>query len=154
MKKIFLIFLIVLSIKSSKEQKKDLSKKVGGYIKCMLSSKKYVESLSKTIETIFLASDMMGYLGLVGDLEPILKTCFGLKIEDIIKYIMSSPAFQSTQKQYFMLSHVKDLDAPILLRKYLYDNIANTDLNTAKKECLEVTSQPPYEKYNYICHLL
>ena len=67
---------------------------------------------------------------------------------------MSSPAFQSTQKQYFMLSHVKDLDAPILLRKYLYDNIANTDLNTAKKECLEVTSQPPYEKYNYICHLL
>ena len=155
MKKIFLIFLIALSIKSSKEEIKDLSKNLGGYIKCMLSSKKFVDNLSQAVETIFKASSIVEYMGLIGNLEPILKTCFGIKIEEIIKYLMpSSLSLQSSQKKSFVLNQVKDLDAPILLRKYLYDNIAYTDFNTAKKECIEVTSQPPYEKYNYICYFL
>ena len=29
-----------------------------------------------------------------------------------------------------------------------------SSIYTAKKECIEVTSQPPYEKYNYICYFL
>ena len=160
MKKILLILLIIsLSINSSIEAEAISSAKVKGYITCLLSSKKRVEEITSIFETLFKENNILGYLGLLSPITNIAQECFGINISDLIKNFIGfafarSPLLQTSPKTSLILKQVQNLDAPILLRKYLYDNIVQKDLITAKKECLVVTSQHPFEKYNYICDLL
>ena len=158
MKKILLVLLIIsLSINSSLEEEATLSTKVKSYITCLLSSKKNVEDISTIFETLFKENSLIGFASLLNPLNNIMQECFGMTVFDLLnifKGFTSTPLFQTSPKTSLILKQVQNLDAPILLRKYLYDNIVQKDLITAKKECFVVTSQHPFEKYNYICDLL
>ena len=158
MKKIFFIFIIIaLYIKSSIESNNILSTKVESGLKCIFSSKKNVEVLNSLVETFFKESSVIYYLDSVFKTGDIMKECFNINIMDIIKEYMpltNSPKLQSSLKTALILNKIQKSNAPILLRKYLFDTIDKTDLISAKKECIVVTSQHPYEQYNYICDLL
>ena len=53
-----------------------------------------------------------------------------------------------------VLNKIKNFNAPILLRKYLYDFISKNGLEYAKNECLSLISEKPFIQYKRICSLL
>ena len=52
-----------------------------------------------------------------------------------------------------MLNNIQNYNAPLLLRKYLYDTAVKTDIIKAKKECIDITKMVPYDKFKNICNL-
>ena len=53
-----------------------------------------------------------------------------------------------------VLNKIKNFNAPILLRKYLYDFISKNGLEYAKNECLSLIKEKPFVQYKKICSLL
>ena len=152
MKQIYFIFLLIISINFANQAKiQTLSEKVVVKFKCLFATPEKIEVLSDIFESLFVDPFMLVFIKVM-NLLPILETCFGIDIMEIIKKLI--PSMQSFQvQQQIMLYNVQNYNAPLLLRKYLYDTAINTNVINAKKECIDVTKKIPYDKYKNICNI-
>ena len=149
MKHIYLLFLLIMSFNLS-NQLKTLSEMAVVKLKCFFSTEENINSIIEVFSSLF-DQDVFGILPKILNLSPIIKSCMGVDIYEIIKYLPFMQSFQ-VQQQY-MLNNIQNYNAPLLLRKYLYDTAVKTDIIKAKKECIDITKMVPYDKFKNICNL-
>ena len=150
MKQIYFIFLLVISMNYA-NQAQTLSEKVVLKLKCLLATPRNIQELSEIFESLFNQSSIEILINAF-KLVPVLKNCFGIDIMEIIEKFL--PSMQSLQvQQQNMLYNIQNYNAPLLLRKYLYDTAVNTNVINAKKECVDMTKMIPYDKYKNICNI-
>ena len=149
MKHIYLLFLLIMSFNLS-NQLKTLSEMAVVKLKCFFSTEENINSIIEVFSSLF-DQDVFGILPKIVNLSPIIKSCMGVDIYEIIKYLPFMQSFQ-VQQQY-MLNNIQNYNAPLLLRKYLYDTAVKTDIIKAKKECIDITKMVPYDKFKNICNL-
>ncbi len=150
MKHIYLLFLLIMSFNLS-NQLKTLSEMAVVKLKCFFSTEENINSIIEVFSSLF-DQGVSGILSKIVNLSPIIKSCMGVDIYEIIeKYLPFMQSFQ-VQQQY-MLNNIQNYNAPLLLRKYLYDTAVKTDIIKAKKECIDITKMVPYDKFKNICNL-
>ena len=149
MKHIYLLFLLIMSFNLS-NQLKTLSEMAVVKLKCFFSTEENINSIIEVFSSLFDQSVFV-ILPKIVNLSPIIKSCMGVDIYEIIKYLPFMQSFQ-VQQQY-MLNNIQNYNAPLLLRKYLYDTAVKTDIIKAKKECIDITKMVPYDKFKNICNL-
>ena len=149
MKHIYLLFLLIMSFNLS-NQLKTLSEMAVVKLKCFFSTEENINSIIEVFSSLF-DQGVFGILSKIVNLSPIIKSCMGVDIYEIIKYLPFMQSFQ-VQQQY-MLNNIQNYNAPLLLRKYLYDTAVKTDIIKAKKECIDITKMVPYDKFKNICNL-
>ena len=150
MKHIYLLFLLIMSFNLS-NQLKTLSEMAVVKLKCFFSTEENINSIIEVFSSLF-DQGISGILSKIVNLSPIIKSCMGVDIYEIIeKYLPFMQSFQ-VQQQY-MLNNIQNYNAPLLLRKYLYDTAVKTDIIKAKKECIDITKMVPYDKFKNICNL-
>ena len=150
MKHIYLLFLLIMSFNLS-NQLKTLSEMAVVKLKCFFSTEENINSIIEVFSSLF-DQGVSGILSKIVNLSPIIKSCMGVDIFEIIeKYLPFMQSFQ-VQQQY-MLNNIQNYNAPLLLRKYLYDTAVKTDIIKAKKECIDITKMVPYDKFKNICNL-
>ena len=141
MKIIYLILIIFISFNLS-NQTEELSEKGVNMLKCFFSTKERIDIMYSIFEKLFKSA---GYelIAIATKLIPIIKECTGLEIK------LPFGSFQYN----IILKNVQEADAPLLLRKYLYDTAVKNNIFEAKKECYQLTKMVPYDKYKNICSL-
>ena len=149
MKHIYLLFLLIMSFNLS-NQLKTLSEMAVVKLKCFFSTEENINSIIEVFSSLF-DQEVFVILPKIVNLSPIIKSCMGVDIYEIIKYLPFMQSFQ-VQQQY-MLNNIQNYNAPLLLRKYLYDTAVKTDIIKAKKECIDITKMVPYDKFKNICNL-
>ena len=150
MKHTYLLFLLIMSFNIS-NQLKTLSEMAVVKLKCFFSTEENINSIIEVFSSLF-DQGVSGILSKIVNLSPIIKSCMGVDIYEIIeKYLPFMQSFQ-VQQQY-MLNNIQNYNAPLLLRKYLYDTAVKTDIIKAKKECIDITKMVPYDKFKNICNL-
>ena len=153
MKRIFLVFILLLSIELSKGQL--TTDKMRGVFKCFISSQSNIDKISSFIEALFKENNAVMWLSYFYQLQLVIKDCIGIDLVEIAKEMILGGKIKllSQQKTYEILAKLKNSNAPILLRKYLYDYISQNGLEHAKKQCDEITREKPYDKFKNICLL-
>ena len=141
MKIIYLILIIFISFNLS-NQTEELSEKGVNMLKCFFLTKERIDIMYSIFEKLFKSA---GYelIAIATKLIPIIKECTGLEIK------LPFGSFQNNN----ILKNVQEADAPLLLRKYLYDTAVKNNIFEAKKECYQLTKMVPYDKYKNICSL-
>ena len=117
-------------------------------LKCLFNDKKTMNNIENVIE-LFFSNDSRAMIKALTLLSPI-KDCFGLNITGLI----SSTLSLKKETNDVILNQVKNYDAPIVLRKYIYDYANNNGMVSANEECQKITEQEPYVNYKKICNLL
>ena len=110
-------------------------------LKCFLDNKELMAETMNLIELIFFNKIKLDILFKISSLLNGFKVCFG----DIMKLF---------SKNDVTLMQVKKYEAPLLLRKHIFDYINNNGLINAEEECQKITEQEPYVSYRKICNLL
>ena len=141
MKIIYLILIIFISFNLS-NQTEELSEKGVNMLKCFFLTKERIDIMYSFFEKLFMSEMDKLYLIYI-KLKPIIKECTGFEIE------LPFGSFQNNN----ILKNVQEADAPLLLRKYLYDTAVKNNIFEAKKECYQLTKMVPYDKYKNICSL-
>ena len=149
MKKIYSILILLLSFQFSYQIDK-LPDKVSVVLKCFFGKKEYIDNLIESIDIIFNAKSLLDYLSLITYLPGMVMDCTGLNLFELIPF---NPFGYSQIQKDTILKNVQNANAPLLLKKYLYDIAANSDIAHARKECYEMTKMVPYDKYKNICDL-
>ena len=150
MKHIFLLFLLIISFNLS-NQVKTLPETAVVKLKCFFSTNENINLITNFLESLF-NQPILSLLQKAMALSPIVKSCLGVDIIELITKFL--PLMQSFQvQQQYMLNNIQNYNAPLLLRKYLYDTAIKTDIINAKKECIDMTKMVPYDKYKNICNL-
>ena len=150
MKHMYLILLLIISFNLS-NQAKTLPETVVVKLKCFFATNDNINKIIEFFDCLFDNTfwDII-FKGM--NLFPIIQSCLGIDIMEIIKQYI--PLMQSFQvQQQYMLNNIQNYNAPLLLRKYLYDIAVKTDIINAKKECNDITKMAPYDKYKNICNL-
>ena len=145
MKIIYLILIIFISFNLS-NQTEELSEKGVNMLKCFFLTKERIDIMYSIFEKLFKTTNPMELYELIAiatKLIPIIKECTGLEIK------LPFGSFQYN----IILKNVQEADAPLLLRKYLYDTAVKNNIFEAKKECYQLTKMVPYDKYKNICSL-
>ena len=145
MKIIYLILIIFISFNLS-NQTEELSEKGVNMLKCFFLTKERIDIMYSIFEKLFKTTNPMDLYALITiapKLIPIIKECTGFEIE------LPFGSFQNNN----ILKNVQEADAPLLLRKYLYDTAVKNNIFEAKKECYQLTKMVPYDKYKNICSL-
>ena len=145
MKIIYLILIIFISFNLS-NQTEELSEKGVNMLKCFFLTKERIDIMYSIFEKLFKTTNPMELYELIPiaiKLKPIIKECTGFEIE------LPFGSFQNNN----ILKNVQEADAPLLLRKYLYDTAVKNNIFEAKKECYQLTKMVPYDKYKNICSL-
>ena len=123
-------------------------------LKCFFDTTENINTLSKLIEAVWTKERLLDILGPVFGFADIAQTCLGINIIDIIREFIPIPSFLNSEiNKGIILNQIHKANAPILLRKYLYDTAVKSDIFKAKKECKEMTKMTPYDKYKNICDL-
>ena len=141
MKIIYLILIIFISFNLS-YQTEELSEKGVNMLKCFFLTKERIDIMYSIFEKLF-RSATYELIAIATKLIPIIKECTGLEIK------LPFGSFQNN----IILKNVQEADAPLLLRKYLYDTAVKNNIFEAKKECYQLTKMIPYDKYKNICSL-
>ena len=141
MKIIYLILIIFISFNLS-NQTEELSEKGVNMLKCFFLTKERIDIMYSIFEKLF-RSATYELIAIATKLIPIIKECTGLEIK------LPFGSFQNN----IILKNVQEADAPLLLRKYLYDTAVKNNIFEAKKECYQLTKMVPYDKYKNICSL-
>ena len=145
MKIIYLILIIFISFNLS-NQTEELSEKGVNMLKCFFLTKERIDIMYSIFEKLFKTTNPMELYELIAiapKLLPIIKECTGFEIK------LPIGSFQNNN----ILKNVQEADAPLLLRKYLYDTAVKNNIFEAKKECYQLTKMIPYDKYKNICSL-
>ena len=142
MKIIYLILIIFISFNLS-NQTEELSEKGVNMLKCFFLTKERIDIMYSIFEKLFKTTNPMELYAIYIKLKPIIKECTGFEIE------LPFGSFQNNN----ILKNVQEADAPLLLRKYLYDTAVKNNIFEAKKECYQLTKMIPYDKYKNICSL-
>ena len=145
MKIIYLILIIFISFNLS-NQTEELSEKGVNMLKCFFLTKERIDIMYSIFEKLFKTTNPMELYELITiapKLIPIIKECTGFEIK------LPFGSFQNNN----ILKNVQEADAPLLLRKYLYDTAVKNNIFEAKKECYQLTKMVPYDKYKNICSL-
>ena len=146
MKSKIITLLIFLLSNFSKAQTTTSSVYKG--VKCLFNDKKTMNNIENVLE-LFFSNDNQAVIKVLTLLSPI-KDCFGINITGLI----SSTLSLQKESNDAVLNQVKNYDAPIILRKYIYDYASNKGMISAKEECQKITEQEPYISYKNICNLL
>ena len=148
MKKVFLVVVLLLSLEISKESD-SIKNNLKAITKCFLNTKSNRDTMISIFEKIFTFKNIYDLLTPLSKLILLIKECTGKEINifEIIK-LNSEPKIPE------VLNKIKNFNAPILLRKYLYDFISKNGLEYAKNECLSLISEKPFIQYKRICSLL
>ena len=141
MKIIYLILIIFISFNLS-NQTEELSEKGVNMLKCFFLTKERIDIMYSIFEKLFRSASYE-LIAIATKLIPIIKECTGLEIK------LPFGSFQNN----IILKNVQEADAPLLLRKYLYDTAVKNNIFEAKKECYQLTKMVPYDKYKNICSL-
>ena len=141
MKIIYLILIIFISFNLS-NQTEELSEKGVNMLKCFFLTKERIDIMYSIFEKLFRSAGIE-LITIAPKLIPIIKECTGLEIK------LPFGSFQNN----IILKNVQEADAPLLLRKYLYDTAVKNNIFEAKKECYQLTKMVPYDKYKNICSL-
>ncbi len=141
MKIIYLILIIFISFNLS-NQTEELSEKGVNMLKCFFLTKERIDIMYSIFEKLFRSASYE-LIAIAPKLIPIIKECTGLEIK------LPFGSFQNN----IILKNVQEADAPLLLRKYLYDTAVKNNIFEAKKECYQLTKMVPYDKYKNICSL-
>ena len=150
MKKIYSILILLLSFQFSNQVDK-LPDKVSVVLKCFFGKKEYIDNLIISIDAIFNAKHTWDYAVPLNYLLGMVLDCTGLNLFELIQI---NPFGYSQIQKDTILKNVQNANAPLLLRKYLYDITAKSDIAHARKECNEMTKMVPYDKYKNICDLI
>ena len=143
MKIIYLILIIFISFNLS-NQTEELSEKGVNMLKCFFLTKERIDIMYSIFEKLFKNTmELYELIAIYIKLKPIIKECTGLEIN------LPFVSFQNN----IILKNVQEADAPLLLRKYLYDTAVKNNIFEAKKECYQLTKMVPYDKYKNICSL-
>ena len=151
MKKLLIILLILLSFDYSNQITK-LPDKFIPVLKCVFSSVDRINSLTTIVETVFKSSSTFDWFFCLPTLINIAEECFEIDLAEIINQFINNQIVFQNQKET-ILKKVQTANAPLLLRKYLYDTTIKNDIFKAKRECEEMTLMVPYDKYKNICEL-
>ena len=141
MKIIYLILIIFISFNLS-NQTEELSEKGVNMLKCFFLTKERIDIMYSIFEKLFRSASYE-LIAIATKLIPIIKECTGFEIK------LPFGSFQNNN----ILKNVQEADAPLLLRKYLYDTVVKNNIFEAKKECYQLTKMVPYDKYKNICSL-
>ena len=141
MKIIYLILIIFISFNLS-NQTEELSEKGVNMLKCFFLTKERIDIMYSIFEKLFRSAGIE-LITIAPKLIPIIKECTGFEIK------LPFGSFQNNN----ILKNVQEADAPLLLRKYLYDTAVKNNIFEAKKECYQLTKMVPYDKYKNICSL-
>ena len=141
MKIIYLILIIFISFNLS-NQTEELSEKGVNMLKCFFLTKERIDIMYSIFEKLFRSAGIE-LITIAPKLIPIIKECTGFEIK------LPFGSFQNN----IILKNVQEADAPLLLRKYLYDTAVKNNIFEAKKECYQLTKMVPYDKYKNICSL-
>ena len=141
MKIIYLILIIFISFNLS-NQTEEFSEKGVNMLKCFFSTKERIDIMYSIFEKLFKSASYE-LIAIATKLIPIIKECTGLEIK------LPFGSFQNNN----ILKNVQEADAPLILRKYLYDTAVKNNIFEAKKECYQLTKMVPYDKYKNICSL-
>ena len=153
MKKSYILLIILLSFNFS-YQFTTMPYKFTSALKCFFDTTENINTLSKLIEAVWTKEKLFEILGPVFGFADIAQTCLGINIIDIIREFIPIPSFLNSEiNKGIILNQIHKANAPILLRKYLYDTAVKSDIFKAKKECKEMTKMTPYDKYKNICDL-
>ena len=142
MKIIYLILIIFISFNLS-YQTEELSEKGVNMLKCFFLTKERIDIMYSIFEKLFSSSASYELIAVAAKLKPIIEECTGVEIK------LPLGSFQNNN----ILKNVQEADAPLLLRKYLYDTAVKNNIFEAKKECYQLTKMIPYDKYKNICSL-
>ena len=145
MKIIYLILIIFISFNLS-NQTEELSEKGVNMLKCFFLTKERIDIMYSIFEKLFKTTnptELLELIAIATKLKPIIKECTGFEIK------LPFGSFQNNN----ILKNVQEADAPLLLRKYLYDTAVKNNIFEAKKECYQLTKMVPYDKYKSICSL-
>ena len=150
MKQIYIIFLLIISFNLS-NQEKTLPEMTVVKLKCFFATDENINKITGFLESLF-DGEISDIFIKINGLSTIIESCLGFSlVELIMKFLPFGQSFQ-VQQQY-MLNNIKNYNAPLLLRKYLYDTAVKTDIINAKKECIDMTKMVPYDKFKNICYL-
>ena len=152
MKKQFLILIFLLSIQNSLQIVK-LSDKGVEIFKCIFDDREKIDSYLNMIYTLYTSDQTLSLLIPLLSSATSIGNCFGLTNEDIMKIIMEYIPIPGELSQIFMLKNIREANAPLLLRKYLYDTVIKNGASKAKIECYQMTKMTPYDNYKSLCNL-
>ena len=147
MKKLYLILIILISFDFS-NQFNTLPNKLVPVVKCFFGSAENIKTLTGFVELAFGNMDKIYVITNFGNL---VQECLGVALKDILPFLPFLNAVQN-QKEV-ILNKLKKANAPLLLKRYLYDATVKSDVFKAKRECVEMTQMTPYDQYKKICDL-
>ena len=147
MKQIYFILLLLISINLS-NQVRTVPEKYMLKFKCVFAQTSYIEQITGLFDSLFDG----GILGKALLLNDMFHECFNIDLYEIIKKFLPFGVSAYAQTQDILIN-VQNYNAPLLLRKYLYDTAVKSDIINAKKECNDITKMMPYDKYKNICNL-
>ena len=150
MKKLYLILILLISFNFS-NQFTTLPNKLIIPLKCIFSSSNNIEILTNFVQTVFTKSKFNEWILSIIALGQIFKDCLGIDIMQLLPIFSNLSTVQN--KKEIVLTKLQNANAPILLRRYLYDTAVKSDIFKAKRECNEITSMIPYDQYKHICNL-
>ena len=150
MKQIYFILLLLISINFS-YQIRTIPEKYSLKFKCLFSAPSNIEKLISLLDSLF--HDSIIFIGIKAlTLRDMFQECLNIDLYELLRPFL--PIMQSAYAQtQNILTNVQKYNAPLLLRKHLYDTAVKTDLIKAKKECNDITKMMPYDKYKNICNL-
>lgn len=142
--------LLILFLLSFSEAQITINK-VNKALKCILDNKNDMDKIVDSFEIIFSNGDVYSLIGnIVSLIVGAVKNCLGeISLKSFSKLISLNK-----KKNDVILMQVKKYEAPIFLRKYIYDYVNNNGLINAEEECQKITEQEPYVSYRKICNLL
>ena len=151
MYKFIFLIIVALSFKFSLQKDSQMPPEIKNLTDCIFSETKRYQALLEFIAEIAKSGNYINWITKALNLNVITQDCLGLNIADLIKKFL--PVYQNINSKGVMLKKMKNLNAPVLLRKYIYDIYTESGIDEAKKECINMTKEKPYDKYNYICKL-
>ena len=150
MKQIYFILLLLISINLS-NQVRTVPEKYMLKFKCVFAQTSYIEQITGLFDSLF-DGGIFSIAGKALLLNDMFHECFNIDLYEIIKKFLPFGVSAYAQTQDILIN-VQNYNAPLLLRKYLYDTAVKSDIINAKKECNDITKMTPYDKYKNICNL-
>ena len=148
MKKLYLILIILISFDFS-NQFNTLPNKLVPVVKCFFGSAENIKTLTEFVDAAF--GNIANMFVVAPKLGALFQECLGVALKDILPFLPFLNAVQN-QKEV-ILNKLKKANAPLLLKRYLYDATVKNDVFKAKRECVEMTQMIPYDQYKKICDL-
>ncbi len=148
MKKAYFILILIISSELS-NQFQELPPSAVRAIKCIFGSKEHIESLNFFVETVFSQDNFFNWLASGLGLAGVLTKCLNIDIIEILKKYL----VKGEEEKASLLNNLQKANAPILLRKHLYDLVAKDEILKAIRNCYDITKMTPYDKYQNICNL-